>query len=392
MKKIIVLIGSGVVSIPPKRGGATELVIHEISRSMPSEEFGVFVLDRKESYNKSREIIEGVNYIRYMVPKFGNIFLLRLTELVFGLRAIKKIREINNKKKVDLIHCHTVFTALPIVFLRFLLPKSKIVYTSHNPAWTVPENEIDLFNGIIRKIEGFVMSKADYATTVSDTMRENIISQAKINPKKIHRIYNFVDTKTFSPKREKMFKHKMKIQGPTVLFVGKLIPNKGVEYLIRSAAIAKREINNVTYLIAGPASFEYSGKNKWKELVKELDLDKNVVFTGALKDEELPLAYSSSDVFCFPTLRESFGMVIIEAMASGLPVITTDIPVTREVAGNAAIFVEPKNAHKIAEKVVNLLKNTKKLKTMSRNSILRSRYFDKKIIIEDYRKFYSKIS
>ena len=392
MKKTLVLVGSGVVSIPPKFGGAVELIIYEISKSMPKDKFFAYVLDRKESWNKQREIIDGALYIRYRVPKFSNVFLLRLTEFIFGMRAIKKIRELNSKKKVNVVHTHTVFSSLPLAIFKFLLPENcKLVYTSHNPAWIVPKKDLDILNRIIKRIESFIIRKSDYVTTVTDTMKENIIKETKIPSKKIKRIYNFVDRSKFSG-HGKEWKERKGIEGPIILFVSKLIPNKGVKYLIRSASLVKKEIPNVKYVVVGPISFEYENENPWIKLVKELGLEGTVVFTGALPEDELPLAYASADVFCFPTLRESFGIVLIEAMASGLPFITTNIPVVKEVVENNAIFVEPKNHKKIAKELIKLLKDNRKLKFMSKKSLSRSRYFDKKKIMDEYKKFYTAIN
>ncbi|MBI4018251.1 MAG: glycosyltransferase, partial [Candidatus Aenigmarchaeota archaeon] len=180
MKKTVVLVGSGVVSIPPRAGGATELIIYEISRKMPKDMLSVYVFDRKESHNKRNEIIDGAFYIRYKVPKFGNVFVLRLTEFIFGMRALKKIREISGRTRVDIVHAHTVFSSLPFALLKWLVPgKAKLIYTCHNPAWTA-EDRMDFLNGIIMKIEGYVMRRFDFVTTVSDTMKESIIKKGRI--------------------------------------------------------------------------------------------------------------------------------------------------------------------------------------------------------------------
>lgn len=384
--KTIVLVGSGVVSIPPRFGGATELIIHEISKSMPKDTYNVYVLDIKENYNKYSEIIDGAFYVRYKAPKFGNIYLLRLTEFVFGMRAIKKIREMSKKTKIDVVHAHTVFTALPQALFKFLLPeKCRLVYTCHNPAWTAEEN--NFFNRLIKKIESYVMRKSDYVTTVSDAMRKNIIKETRISARKIRRIYNFVDTKYFSPSARNYWKEKG-IEGPVVFFVSKLTPNKGVEYLIRSAALVREKIPEVKYIAAGPPSFEYETENPWIKLVKDLGLEKNVVFTGKMSVENLPKAYASSDVFCFPTLRESFGIVIVEAMSCGLPVVSTDIPVVREITDGKALLVRERDSEQVAEAVIKMLADKKLRSKFSRLSLNRSKHFEKKNIMKQYDRFY----
>ncbi len=377
----ITLVGSGVVSIPPKRGGATELIIYELSKFLSKQGHDVTVFDLKEKNNKNAEIIEGAHYKRFWIPKFNNVFLLRFSELLFGVEAFIKAR----KNGSDIVHCQTVFSALPFAIFRLFGPK-KIVYTSHNPAWTVDKN--DMFNNIILKIEEFVVKRFNCVITVSGTMKKKMITRAKT--KNIHTIYNFVDVKRFSP-HGKGWKTRMKIKGPIVLFVGKLSENKGVEYFLRAAKIIIQKSPDVMFVLVGPMNFEYDGKNKWIDIAKKLGIRNNVIFTGAISDKDLPSVYSSADVFCFPTLKEAFGIVVIEAMASGLPVITTDLPVLREITNNSAIFVKPKDYNQMAQEIFNIIRMPQKIKKASKKSIVTSRIFEKSKIMKEYEEFYEQL-
>ncbi len=379
----ITLVGSGVVSIPPKRGGATELIIYELSKHLPKKGFEIIVYDLKESTNKKYEIMNGSVYERFSVPRLDNVLFLRLSEFLFGVRSL--FHTLNNK--TDIVHCQTVFSALPFTLLKHFGCK-KLVYTSHNPAWTAEKN--DLLNKIILRLEAFVMKAADSNITVSKTMKEGIIKKTDIKPNKIHVIYNFVDSKKFHP-RKNLWKGKIGINCPMVLFVGKLSENKGVEYFLRAAKKVIDSKNNVKFVLVGPMSFEYKSNNKWTELVKDLDIENNVIFTDALSDEELPDAYSSADVFCFPTLKEAFGIVVIEAMASGVPVITSDISVLREIVEKNGIFVKLRDDDAIAKSILDLLNDEKTRKTLGKTALRHSKSFAIEKIMEDYSKFYRKI-
>lgn len=384
--KSVIIVGSGVVSIPPKFGGAVELIIHETAKAA-AKKFDVYVLDSKDG-RKKEEKIGGVNYIRFDAKRFGNKFLLRITELLFGTKSLLAIRKLGKKASVGVVHAHTVFSALPLALFKHFLPDSaRLVYTCHNPAWS--NEKTDFLNNIIMKIEGFVMRRCDLVTTVSEFMKESICKKANISHKNLKTVYNFADSK-FSPRHWKPWKKKANLNGPMVLFVSKLIANKGVEHVIRAAEIVKKTRKDVKFVMAGPVSFEYEGENKWAKLVKDLDLEDTVLFTGALSDEELPLAYSSAEIFCFPTLQESFGVVIVEAMASGLPVITSDLPVTREVAGNAAIYVKKGDYHGLANNILLLLENEPKRAKMIKASVERSLLFRKENILNGYEEIYSK--
>lgn len=374
----IVLVGSGVVSIPPKNGGATELIVYEMSKAL-SIKNDVTVFDLKERWNREKERIGKAKYVRINVPRITNIFLLRASEFLFGTKCLVKAAAL----KSDITHCQTVFSALPFALIK---NKSNLVYSSHNPAWTSQRS--DFFNELIMKIEGFVMKRSDHVITVSNEMAEAIARKTGIPKNKISVIYNFVDTSLFSPKR-KTWKETHDIKGPMILFVGKLSPNKGVEYFIRAAAIAKKHINQVKFVIVGPVSFEGQAKNKWQQLVDNLNLNDCVVFAGAASNTDLPYIYSSADVFCFPTLKEAFGIVVIEAMASGLPIITTDLPVLHEVTGETAIFVPEKNPEAIAKSIEKLLADRKKMNDMRKKSLKRAKVFAKENILKNYETVYS---
>lgn len=376
----ITFVGSGVVSIPPKKGGATELIIYELSKDLSKKGNSVTVFDIKDRFNKNIENIEGTVYERFSVPRLNNVFFLRLSEFLFGMKSLVKSIGRNN----DIIHCQTVFSSFPFAIFGKLAAK-KTVYTSHNPAWT--DDNADIFNRIIMGIEGFVMKNFDSVVTVSETMKKNIIKKAGVPGSKIDVIYNFVDTKRFMP-RKSDWKSRMKIKGPIVLFVGKMIENKGVEYFIRSAAIVRNTFPDVKFVLVGPISFEQEGSNKWISMVDEMKLQDTIVFAGPMSNEDLPLAYSSADVFCSPTLKEAFGIVIIEAMSSGVPVVVTDLPVIREVVSDSGLFSKKCDTGDISSKIIRILRDKQLKKRLIQKSIRRAKKFDKDVIMNEYEKFY----
>ena len=251
----IVLVGSGVVSIPPKRGGATELIIFELSKYLAEKNYNVTVFDIKERENRFSEIIKGAKYERFFVPRLGNVFFLRLSEFFFGVKCMLSAREI----KPDILHAQTVFSSLPFAIFRKFC-SWKFLYTSHNPAWTTEKNS--LFNRIILRIEAYVIKRSKFTITVSQVMKDCIIKKARVNGDKIKVIHNFVDTKKFRPTVSN-WKRRMKIEGPVVLFVGKLTENKGVDVFIRCAEDLSRALPDTTFVLVGPVNFEYETENIW---------------------------------------------------------------------------------------------------------------------------------
>ena len=386
MKKSICMIGSGVISIPPKFGGGIEIFIYEISKFI-SKKINSIIIDRKWMGEKSEEICNGIKFYRIEVPKFENVFLLRVTEFLLGLKAILRIRKI----KPNVVHLHTTFTALPFAIFKFLMPKKlKRVYTCHNPAWTVPDAELDILNLIIEKIEKFVMDKFDFITADSRTSRACIITKSRIDPEKIFAIYNFVDIQKFS-KRVKNWKSKHGIKGQIVLFVSKLTRAKGIEYFIKAIPLIKAKVKNVKFVIIGPVSFEVKTKNPWIELADRLGVLEDTIFLGAVSGKELPEIYSSADIFCLPTLRETFCIVLAEAMASGLPIVSSKLKAIEEITDGASLLVERKNVQELSKAVIKLLKSKRQRIALGRRALKRSKLFDKRSVLKKYLNFYKEL-
>ena len=384
MKSTVLHVGSGVLEIPPQKGGAVEMIIYEICSFLSKKKVQSIILDnRNESFVRNE-----IRTIGVAVPRFPGLFLLRLTELLFGLSSARKIQKISGKEKT-IVHMHTVFTALPIVFLRNTLSKStKLVYTSHNPAWT--EENIDFLNAFIREIEKFVVRKCDVVTVGTEAARAKIMKKAGLKEGNIKTVYNFVDTGKFRTKKYD-WKKKNGISGRMVLFVGKLIPNKGVEYLLRAAPAVVERFPDTHFVFVGPASFESEKKNKWLELCKELDIEDSVTFTGAVSNQELYEIYKAADAFCFPTMRETFGVVLAEAMAAGLPVISSDIPVVREVVGDAGILVPRCDVKAIVEAIEKVLSDRKLSDGMKKKSLKRKEMFEKNEVLQGYLDLYQEL-
>ncbi|MBI2232679.1 MAG: glycosyltransferase family 4 protein [Candidatus Aenigmarchaeota archaeon] len=384
MKSTVLHVGSGVLEIPPQKGGAVEMIIYEICSFLSKKKVQSIILDnRNESFVRN-----GIRTMGVAVPRFPGLFLLRLTELLFGLSSARKIQKISGKEKT-IVHMHTVFTALPIVFLRNTLSKStKLVYTSHNPAWT--EENIDFLNAFIREIEKFVVRKSDVVTVGTGAARAKIMKKAGLKEGNIRTVYNFVDTGKFRAKKYD-WKKKNGVKGRMVLFVGKLIPNKGVEYLLRAAPAVVERFPDTHFVFAGPSSFESEKKNKWLELCKELGIEDSVTFTGSVSNQELYEIYKAADVFCFPTMRETFGVVLAEAMAAGLPVISSDIPVVREVVGDAGILVPRCDVKAIVEAIERVLSDRKLSGAMKKKSLKRKEMFEKNEVLQGYLDLYQEI-
>lgn len=138
---------------------------------------------------------------------------------------------------------------------------------------------------------------------------------------------------------------------PFVLFVSSLWSYKNCHGLLRAFAAARPELGERQLAIVGAGRDEtYVGE--LHELADELGIAKDVVWVGGVPLEETVNFYRSCDVFAYPSFNETFGLPILEAMASGAPVVTSNVSSMPEIAGDAAVLVDPHDPESIADALV----------------------------------------
>ena len=135
------------------------------------------------------------------------------------------------------------------------------------------------------------------------------------------------------------FRRRRNLPEQFILFVGTLEPRKNLLTLLQAYAQFKRQSNTSHKLVLGGAAGWFY--QPVLAAVKELGLETDVIFTGFIPDDELPLWYNAADVFVYPSLYEGFGLPPLEAMACGTPVIVSNASSLPEVVGNAALLVDP---------------------------------------------------
>jgi len=157
-----------------------------------------------------------------------------------------------------------------------------------------------------------------------------------------------------------------------VLWVGRVVPHKGIENLVEAA----QYVDGTKFIIGG----EGPQLPAIRRLAKSFDVEDRVIFSGRLARSELPKYYAACDVFVLPSVSrlEAFGIVALEAMSSGRPVVVTDMPGVREVVrdGIEGLLCEPLNAEDLAEKINTLLGDPGKRSEMGRAG--------RKKVVEDF--------
>ncbi len=185
---------------------------------------------------------------------------------------------------------------------------------------------------------------------ISEFVKRNIIENYHVDERDIEVIYNGVDLERFHPENRKLYREEMREKFSinkdefVVLFVGSGFERKGVKYLIKAVELIPEPI---TVMIVGKGS-----ERKMRRFIKK----QRVIFCGPQK--EIHKYYAASDIFAFPTMYEPFGNVHLEALASGLPVITTRLSGASEIIRDGLqgfVIDKPEDIETIAEKILFLM-------------------------------------
>ena len=195
---------------------------------------------------------------------------------------------------------------------------------------------------------------ADAIIINSESLRSEIEHYLEVDPRKLKLIYEAVDHDLFKPGDAGAARAQVASYGvtkPFVLFVSSLWPYKNCDGLLRAWALARGELGDRQLAIVGPGRDE-KYVARLHALAAELGITGDVVFVGGVPLEETVRFYRAADVFVYPSLNETFGLPILEAMACGCPVVTSDTSAMPETAGGAAVLSDPKDPASIARAIV----------------------------------------
>jgi glycosyltransferase involved in cell wall biosynthesis len=192
--------------------------------------------------------------------------------------------------------------------------------------------------------------RSDRVLTVSETSKRDILRFFQIPPEKIEVIYNAIDERFWTaPEEEELVRvrDRYQLNDPFLLYAGNIKPHKNLERLIDAFHRLRRSdgFDNLKLVIIGHEGSRYA---LLRHAVHRHQLHKHVRFFGFVPDATLAVLYRLASVFVFPSLYEGFGLPPLEAMASGTPVVASNVSSLPEVAGNAALLVDPQDPDAIA--------------------------------------------
>lgn len=192
--------------------------------------------------------------------------------------------------------------------------------------------------------------------TVSEASRQDIVRFLHVPADKIEVIANALDERLAGPPAEPevaRIRDRYQLNAPFILYTGNIKPHKNVDRLIEAFAILRRRGHtDVKLLVIGDEISKYPNLRR---LVHRHQLHPHVRFFGFVSDDMLAVLYRLATVFVFPSLYEGFGLPPLEAMAAGVPVITSNVSSLPEVVGDAAILIDPLDPDAIADALARVV-------------------------------------
>jgi glycosyltransferase involved in cell wall biosynthesis len=321
--------------------------------------------------------------------KRGNVQIYRTlsgSDLAVNLYllAVKKyIDKINRKKSIDIIHGQ-----LPLIQTALLPKNTHFIETVHSTSKieidtlkNLPFSEIAawekyliVFSSIYRVLEKIVLSKADICIAVSNHVKEEVMKTfGQQLSQKMTVVPNGVNIFQFNPNIDgSSFRRQLGTEQDYIFgFLGRLCGRKNIKTLILAFSNVAKEDSHVKLAIGGSGDASY--KNQLVALTKKCRISDKIIFLGYIPERDVPKFYSACDAIVIPSYQESFGITILEGMASAKPIIAACAGGIVEFVkdGKNGILFNPKDPMGLAKamlKVKDSQKLTRQISSWARNT------------------------
>ncbi len=377
MKKIRLLVTAS--TFPLFKKDTTPRFVLDLCKSIEATgKFDCLVLVPHSKAAAVNEVIEGIKVKRYrymypasleqvsgggIIPKIKkNKLLIFIVPFFLLSQLISTILTIRKYKPQILLVNWIVPQGLIAAIIKVFYTELKIILISHG-------GDVGLLssNYVLRVIGKFILKKADKVIAVSSFVRDKVVEISKLKKSEISIISYGVDYKRFEPCNS----IDTQKTAPLILFIGRLEKKKGVDYLLKAIPTVAIKYPDITLKIVGNGTL----KDELISLSKELNIEKNVIFIGAIEHSLIPNFFKEAILLVAPSINseddtEGLPNVILEAIASGTPIVTTDAGGITDIIKDkiTGILVEQKNSPQLSEKIIELLEKDKLRNRLSKEA------------------------
>jgi glycosyltransferase involved in cell wall biosynthesis len=295
----------------------------------------------------------------------------------------------------DVLHCTSntapFFSSIPLITILH-----DIIYmeSSYLKILTSSASTYQKFGNIYRKLlVPLVVKKSKKVITVSHFEKNRIGEFFKIKGStKLDAIYNGV-SEHFMPITDEnellRVKNKYNLPDNYFFFLGNTDPKKNTKGTLKAFSDFLKQTNSNHKLVM--LDYDKTELSKILADIKDPELINHIVLTGYVVNTDLPAIYSLCDIFLYPSLRESFGIPMLEAMSCNVPVITSNTSSMPEIAADAAHIINPLRPEEITSGLIKILNNDDYKKSLCEKGLERSKQFSWRNMATDYLKLYEQI-
>lgn len=335
-------IGINALYLLPGKVGGTEIFIRNLVRNLSevdrTNEYFIFI--NRESIGVFEGIAPNLNVVLCPIKATSRPVRVLWEQLILPFQL--------RRYRIDVLYSAGMTAP-------FVCPAASIVVIYDLQHVNQPQNFPWPYLQFLKSIIYLSAKTSDTVVAISEHVKNDIVRHYKIPPDKVFVTYMAADLESFYPRKKEdveAVRKKYKLPERFVLYIASSLPHKNYKRLFEAFKKVSRREKGIKLVLIGSRDY---GQEVIVQAIKELGMERSVVFLGWLPFEDIPPIYCASDVFVFPSLHEGFGIPVIEAMACGVPVVCSDIEPLDEVAGGAAHLVDPESVDSIVGGILTVI-------------------------------------
>jgi glycosyltransferase involved in cell wall biosynthesis len=325
------------------------------------------------------------------IIRFRSVKFFFQPEYYISLPFSRKAIEYLWQNDLDIVHAHTPFSLGQLGYYYSVIKKVPFIHTYHTlyPEYVktyIMKGKV-LTPQMVKKLSAAFSNRCDLTIAPSEKIKKLLRSYGAENPIKV--LPTGLDLEEFKTVKKNNFRKKYSINenDKVLIYVGRLAKEKNIAFLIKAMAELKKT-DNIKLLLVGDGP----DTENLKILTKKLNLQKEIIFTGYFTKKQAIKAYQASDLFVFASKTDTQGMVILEALACGLPVVAIkDLAFTTMVRQGINGFLVRENKKIFARQVLTILNDKKLYNKMATNALKIAQEFSIDKIINQLISYYNQL-